>query len=57
MKADSELYVAFTLGVVVMFVVMVGIFGAVPEASIVKHGCGEYSKTTGDFQWIDKKER
>ena len=21
---------------------------------IVKHGCGEYNKTTGDFQWVNE---
>jgi hypothetical protein len=47
----------FFTGVLVGLMISVSIAeqsGIDTHARIVEHGCGEYNKTTGDFQWVNE---
>jgi len=40
----------FTIGMVIGVLLLMPI----ADSKAVKHGCGEYNKTTGNFQWKDR---
>jgi len=52
---DSEtvsLIFGIVLGTIITFLSFVSF--TYPTSDLVKHECGEYNRTTGDFQFINK---